>query len=194
MMKKNGNNTQSARKKIFIIAVIVIMISVTGWLFAAYYLPSRPKPLMVDIAGRGGSDTPAQFSEIKVPVTIFYPSSRGLVKEERTVAAGSLPVKMVESVLQEYFSGFKTDLKNTAVRGVYRDRNRVFYVDLSDEFRRNFSGDAGNEYYMLKSLYQTIAANISEVRDIKILIEGREVESIGGHMMILAPLQDSVSY
>jgi hypothetical protein len=156
-------------------------------------MPEKPKPLIEDIAGQGRNDMPVQFSEIRVPVTIFYPAKSGLIKEERTVAAGSLPVKMVESVLQEYFSGFKTDLKNTTVRGVYRDRNRIFYIDLSEEFRRYFSGDDGDEYYLLKSLYQTIVTNVSDVRDVKVLIEGREVESIGGHMMILTPLQESVS-
>jgi hypothetical protein len=187
-------NRPAIRKKIIMISAIVITLSLVGWLVIAYYLPVKPKPLMEDLAGQGRNDMPAQFSEIRVPVTIFYPAKSGLAKEERTVAAGSLPVKMVESVLQEYFSGFKSELKNTIVRGVYRDRNRIFYIDLSDEFRRNFSGDDGDEYYLLKSLYQTIVTNVSEVRDVKILIEGREVESIGGHMMILTPLRESVSY
>ncbi len=176
------------------ISAVVVAAALIGWLIISFFMPGRPMPLIQDIAGQGRNDLPVQFSEIRVPVTIFYPAKSGVTKEERTVAAGSLPVKMVESVLQEYFSGFKTDLKNTVVRGVYRDRNRVFYIDLSDEFRRNFSGDNGDEYYLLKSLYQTIVTNVSEVRDIKILIEGREVESIGGHMMIMTPLRESVSY
>jgi hypothetical protein len=101
-------------------------------------------------------------------------------------------VKLAESILQEYFRGFKSDLKNTVVRGVYEDRNKVLYVDLSDEFRRNFSGDARYEYYLLKSLYQTLITNISEISDVKLLVEGREIESIGGHMLTLVPLKESV--
>ncbi len=194
MKNTKDKNRPSIRKKVIMISAVVVAAALIGWLIISFFMPGRPMPLIQDIAGQGRNDLPVQFSEIRVPVTIFYPAKSGVTKEERTVAAGSLPVKMVESVLQEYFSGFKTDLKNTVVRGVYRDRNRVFYIDLSDEFRRNFSGDNGDEYYLLKSLYQTIVTNVSEVRDIKILIEGREVESIGGHMMIMTPLRESVSY
>jgi hypothetical protein len=193
-MDISGQHGQSTGKKVIIIGTIVILLTLAGWVIFEYFQPFKPRPLMVDVAGQSMSDSKTQLSDIKVPVNIFYPTSQGLTKEERTVAAGSLPVKMVESVLQEYFSGFKTDIKNTVVRGVYRDRNRVFYIDLSDEFRRNFSGDAAYEYYLLKSLYQTIVSNVSEARDVKILIEGREVESVGGHMMILTPLQETVSF
>ena len=193
MTIREKNRASGSKRAIWIITIIIVA-SIIGWLAFTFFMPERPKPLIQDVAGLGRPDMPAQFSEIRVPVTIFYPAKSGVTKEERTVAAGSLPVKMVESVLQEYFSGFKTEIRNTIVRGVYRDRNRVFYVDLSDEFRRNFSGDSGDEYYLLKSLYQTVVANVSEARDVKILIEGREVESIGGHMMIMNPLRDSVSY
>jgi hypothetical protein len=184
---------QPSKRKITVIAALVIVAGLVGWLATLYFLPGSSKPLIEDMNGQNRIDLPSQASDIKVPVTIFYPSGAGLVKEDRTVSAGSLPVRMVESVLQEYFAGFKNDMKNTLVRGVFRDRNRTFYIDLSDEFRRNFSGDARSEYYLLKSLYQTIVANIPEVRDVKIIIEGREVESLGGHMIIMNPLRDSVS-
>jgi len=181
-------------KKIIFVCTLVIFASLVGWAMFEYFQPFKQRPLMMDSTGQARMDVKTEFSDIKTPVNIFYPTSKGIIREERTVAAGSLPVKMVESVLQEYFSGFKTELKNTVVRGVYRDRNRVFYVDLSDEFRRNFSGDAAYEYYLLKSLYQTVVSNVSDARDVRILIEGREVESVGGHMMTLTPLQETVYY
>ena len=192
-MKSNNNGKkQDVRKKATIAALILMVVSLVGWLAFSYYMPG--KPLMEDIERQNRASMPASFSDIKVPATIFYPGNAGLIKEEKAVAAGTLPVRMVESILQEYFAGFKNELKNTVVRGVYRDRNRMFYIDLSDEFRRNFSGDARYEYYLLKSLYQTIVSNVSDARDVKILIEGREIESLGGHMVITSALQDSVSY
>jgi hypothetical protein len=181
-------------RKIILIGVAVIFVTLAGWVTFEYFQPFKPRPLMVDENGQSRIDIKTQFSDIKTPANIFYPTSQGLIKEERTVAAGSLPVKVVESLLQEYFSGFKSDIKNTVVRGVYRDRNRVFYIDLSDEFRRNFSGDAAYEYYLLKSLHQTVVSNVAEVKDIRLFVEGREVESIGGHVMILTSLQETVSF
>ncbi len=62
------------------------------------------------------------------------------------------------------------------------------------EKSRNFSGEARYEYYLLKSIYQTLVTNVSEVRDVKILIEGREIDSIGGHMLAIMPLREAVWY
>jgi hypothetical protein len=188
---KTGNK-MSVKKKIAIVAAVLLLAVLAGWLTSRYYF-SKEKPLVEDSARQGKQDFAViPSSEIKVPVTLFYPGDAGLTKEDRTLAGSSLPVKLAESILQEYFRGFKSDLKNTVVRGVYEDRNKVLYVDLSDEFRRNFSGDARYEYYLLKSLYQTLVTNISEISDVKLLVEGREIESAGGHMLILVPLRESV--
>ena len=185
----------SWKKKAVTIAVILISAVLAGWLTSRYFFSSQEKPLVEDSSKQGKQDFSIMTSsEIKVPVTIFYPGEAGLVKEEKTLAGGSLPVKLAESVLQEYFKGLKNGLNNTVVRGVYEDRNRILYVDLSEDFRRNFSGEARYEYYLLKSLYQTLVTNVSEVRDVKILIEGREIDSIGGHMLAIMPLRETVWY
>jgi hypothetical protein len=183
----------SWKKKAALITVILISAVLAGWLTSRYFFSSQEKPLLEDSSKQGNQDLSIMTSsEIKVPVTIFYPGEAGLVKEEKTLAGGSLPVKLAESVLQEYFKGLKNGLNKTLVRGVYEDRNKILYVDLSDEFRRNFSGEARYEYYLLKSFYQTLVTNVSEVRDVKILIEGREIDSIGGHMLAIMPLRETV--
>lgn len=185
----------SWKKKAALVAVILISAILAGWLTSRYFFSPPEKPLMEDSSRQGKLDlsvTPS--SEIKVPVTLFFPGDAGLVKEEKTLAGGALPVKIAESVLQEYFKGLKDGLKNTVVRGVYEDRNKILYVDLSDDFRRNFSGEARYEYYLLKSLYLSLVTNVSEVRDVKILIEGREIDSMGGHMLSLYPLRETVWY
>ncbi len=183
------------KKKIIIAAAILVLASLAGWLISRYYFSSKQEKPLVEGAREGSQGFPGDSSqEIKVTAILFYPDNSGLVKQEKIISGGSLPVKMAESVLQEYFRGFNSDLKKTVVRGVYEDRNKILYVDLSDDFRRYFSGDAKYEYYLLKSLYQTVITNIPEVRDVKILVEGREIESIGGHMSTLVPLKDSVWY
>ncbi|HTZ19140.1 MAG TPA: GerMN domain-containing protein [Dissulfurispiraceae bacterium] len=184
----------SMKRKIVIVTVVLIMAAVAGWLTSRYYFRNE-KPLVEDSERQGRQDfTMPTSADIKVPVTIFHPGDAGLIKEEKTLAGNTLPVKLAESVLQEYFAGFKSGLKNTVVRSVYEDRNKILYVDLSDEFRRNFQGDARHEYYLLKSFYQTLAANIPGISDVKLLVEGREIDSVGGHMLSLLPLRESVWY
>jgi len=75
---------------------------------------------------------------------------------------------------------------------VYRDKKHVLYVDLSDDFRRSFSGDARQEFLLLKSLYETVVQNVPGAEDVRILVEGKETESIGGHFIILSALREIV--
>ena len=112
--------------------------------------------------------------------------------QEKKIHGSPLPVKMAEAVVAEYLKGLKEGLRDTKLLGVYRDRGNIFYIDLSDEFRRNFSGDAGQEFYLLKSLFETVTANIAGTEDVKVLIEGKEIESIGGHISSFYPLKETV--
>jgi hypothetical protein len=70
----------------------------------------------------------------------------------------------------------------------------MLYIDLSDEFRRNFQGDVFAEFLLLKGLYESIISNVQDIQDIKILIEGKETETLGGHLFLLYPLKDMVSH
>jgi hypothetical protein len=77
---------------------------------------------------------------------------------------------------------------------LYKGEDRVLYVDLSDEFRRNFQGDALTEFFLLKGLYESIISNVEDIQDVKVLVDGKEVETLGGHLYLLYPLKDMVSY
>jgi len=84
--------------------------------------------------------------------------------------------------------------KDVQLLGIYRDENRILYIDLSDEFRRNFHGDVPMEFLLLKGLYESLSSNLAEIEDIKVLIEGKEIETLGGHLYLSYPLKDMVSY
>jgi hypothetical protein len=184
-------------KRNLLIALLLLLIAtLSGWLFTRYYHAPAEKsysPLIElkdDIPqehqnraafGVSGEDT--------IGIKIFYPSEDGVTPEDRTVPNKPLPVAMADVVIEEYLKGLREGLKDAKLLGVYRDRNNVLYIDLSDEFRRNFYGDARQEYYLLKSLFDTVVANIVGTEDVRLLIEGKETESIGGHFSILYGLK-----
>lgn len=176
------------------IAVIVLFVAVlSGWLITRYYQSPAEKhdsPLIEMKEGMPKNQAAFGISgEDTIMVKIFYPSEDGAVAEDKTVPNKPLPVAIAEAVLTEYLKGLKEGLKDTKLLGVYRDRNSVLYIDLSEEFRRNFSGDARQEYYLLKSLFDTVVANVAGTEDIRLLIEGKEIESIGGHFSSLYGLK-----
>ena len=179
-----------------VVAMVLLFAGSAGWLVTRYYLSRQGAATQPLIEMK--DNTPGAAPELgetggeTAQVKIFSPSEDGLSMQEKMIQGSPLPVQMAEDVIAEYLKGLKGGLRDTKLLGVYRDRNNVLYVDLSDEFRKNFSGDAGQEYLLLKSLYETVSSNISGIEDVRLLIEGKELESLGGHVGILCPLKEIV--
>lgn len=136
-------------------------------------------------------------------VRVYYPSGDRLVMEERKVPRQFSVVLVAEAAVREFLKGpsgrtSATDTGNSEIPagarllGVYPGSDKVLYVNLSDEFRRNFQGAARNEVMLLKGLYESIISNVQGIEDIKIVIEGKEIESIGGHILTLYPLKGTL--
>ncbi len=181
------------KRNLLIILALLFAAALSGWLFTRYHQSTteRPETPLIELKdgmpknqgafGVSGEDT--------ISLKIFYPSEDGIVAEDKIVPNKPLPVAMAEAALTEYLKGLKAGHKDTKLLGVYRDRNNVFYIDLSDEFRRNFSGDVRQEYYLLKSLFDTVVSNVAGAEDVRLLIDGKEIESIGGHYYSLYGLK-----
>jgi hypothetical protein len=131
-------------------------------------------------------------------IRIYYPVNGRLQMEERKAQRKTIQMTAAEAVIIEFLkgpvnAGVSGVPKDTSLIGLYRGDDGMLYVDLSDEFRRNFRGDAAAEFLLLKGFYESLISNVPDMVDVKILIEGREMESLGGHIYLSYPLKDIVS-
>lgn len=131
-------------------------------------------------------------------VRIFYPVGNRLLIEERILQKRITQTEIAKAIVEEFFKGpvsAETSHipKKARVVGTYSDTDGILFVELSAEFRRNFQGDALTEYLLLKALYETLVSTLDDIKDIKVLIEGREVETLGGHFYLSYPLKGVVS-
>lgn len=129
---------------------------------------------------------------------MYYPANDRLLMEERRLPRRTAQLAIAEAVVEEFLKGpgdgaMSAIPGGSRLLGVYKDTDRILYVDLSDEFRRNFQGDAYAEFFLLKGLYESLISNIPDIRDVKALIEGKEIETLGGHLYLFSPLKDIVS-
>lgn len=130
---------------------------------------------------------------------IYYPVDNRLQIEERRLQRRTTQIAIAEAIVEEFLKGpvgiGVSDMpKDARLLGIYRDENRILYIDLSDEFRRNFKCDALMEFILLKGLYESLISNLDEIEDVKVFIEGREIETLGGHLYLSYPLKDMISY
>jgi spore germination protein GerM len=130
---------------------------------------------------------------------IYYPVDGHLQIEERRILKRNVQIAIAEATIEEYLkgpAGVTSPIipKETKLLSLYKGVDKILYVDLSEEFRRKFQGDIIAEFLLLKGLYESIISNVEDVQDVKVLIEGREVETLGGHFYLLYPLKDTVSF
>ncbi len=129
---------------------------------------------------------------------VYYPVNDRLWMEERRLPRRTAQLAIAEAAVEEFLKGpvggvMSVIPRDSRLLGLYKDTNQILYVDLSDEFRRNFQGDAYAEFFLLKGLYKSLISNVPEIQDVKVLIEGKEIETLGGHLYLQYPLKDIVS-
>ena len=95
---------------------------------------------------------------------------------------------MIEALIGGPVEGGTATLPaSVRVRGVFiNDKEAV--IDFSSELVDDFAGGTTAEYMLISSLVQTVCANFPQVEAVRILVEGEEVETVGGHLSAAGPL------
>lgn len=76
---------------------------------------------------------------------------------------------------------------------LYMDRDGIVYIDFGSELKNNFKGDATEELSIIARLYKGIKFKVPGFTALKILINGEEAESFGGHIDISRPIGEKIA-
>lgn len=123
-------------------------------------------------------------------VTLYFASTDGasLVPEYRQIASSDRILDNLRRVIEAVISGPGGDAVPTLpssvrVLGVYI-HDKTAYIDFSREIAEDFSGGTAAEYMLVASIVQTACANFPQIESVCILVEGRQADTVGGHLRI----------
>jgi len=85
-------------------------------------------------------------------------------------------------------AGVRTLPEGTMLLHAYLDDAGLLTLDLSRPFRQGFYGGPRSEEMTLGSLVRTLAANVPEVKSIRIVCAGAALPTLGGHFPLDQPL------
>jgi spore germination protein GerM len=131
-------------------------------------------------------------------VTLFFSrdDAQGFVGETRSIPTGSRRDEEVETVIAELLEGPQAKTAVSAFprgtqlrRAYYDDRERVLYLDFNSAMVSELNAGSAAELALLGSLLRTVAIGFPEVASVQILIDGLEVETLGGHVDLTRPLR-----
>jgi len=144
------------------------------------------------------ASTPTETAHITA--TLFYASSDGqsLVGVRRDVPLASGVVEQGRQILLTELQAapqpyIKVIPEGTVLRAFYvTDRGDAF-VDLSPQASREHPGGSLNELMTVYALVNAVTTNLPAVQRVQILIDGKEVDALAGHVDIRRPLTRDLS-
>ena len=157
----------------------------------------KPNPPKTEPPKQSETKTPSVSSNGKVEdlhVKVYYPDESGLrlVEVDREIEVTNDADKYAAAV-----AAMMTPPTEQELAEIFPKRAKLLSVDVEDgvatvnfdqELQKHFVGGSAGETFLIGSVVNTLT-NFDEVREVKILIDGKEVETLAGHMDLSAPLE-----
>lgn len=137
---------------------------------------------------------PADTQAQKISVKVYYPDDAGinLVAVKRTVEVKSDAEKYLAAVNLLMDNPNEKDLtvifpKNAKIKSV-KVSNGTAFVDFDKNITKSFAGGSTGEEFLVNSVVKTLT-EFSEVKQVRFLVEGAEIETLSGHMDLSEPIK-----
>ena len=148
-----------------------------------------------------GRSTGSSVDGRKIHATLFYVAENGieLVPVSREVPLGATPGeqarRIIEAELQPAPTGLFTAIPTgTSVRAVFLTNKGEAFVDLSHEIVSAHSGGSLDETLTVFAIVNALTVNLPDVTGVQILVDGKELDTLAGHVDLRHPLTKSLKW
>ena len=117
-----------------------------------------------------------------------------LKAEKRAVYPSEDPAAFGRVIIEALLEGSREGRvqaipEGTTLRAIYISRDGIAYVDLSEAISENHPGGVESEMMTIYSIVNSLVLNVSKINAVKLLIGGREVETLAGHIDLRLPFR-----
>jgi sporulation and spore germination protein len=188
-------------KRIAIIAALILAAFATVWLVV-----SRRSAQPATRPGTPGAAPTTDAAstaaaEPKIKATLYYVSEDGLSLPgvQREVLFGDPVVeqakRIVEAELGDAPPPYASPIpRGTRLRALYMGDRGDAFVDLSGEVRTAHTGGALDEIFTTYAIVNALTVNLPAITRVQILVDGKEVDTLAGHVDLRRPLQKNLKW
>jgi spore germination protein GerM len=122
-------------------------------------------------------------------ITLYFPSyaDGNLIAETRPLKLSSDNIKAIRQILLALIEGSHQGhgsalSPSTTIRAVFLAADGTAIVDLSQEALTDFQPGIESESLAIYSIVDSLCANIPQVKEVKFLVQGQEVQTLDGHI------------
>jgi hypothetical protein len=177
--------TKKSRRVLLLSVIIVVSVVFLAIFFITLFDYIYPPA--------AGKHTAAKKRD-KQEVTLFFSDAneRFLVPEKRFIPKENEPEAQAREMVKALIAGSKTGLVNTfpekaELQGVNREGDDTLSVNFRESLVANHPGGSAAEMATVYSLTNTLTTNLPAIKRIRILIGGKERESLKGHIGLHNP-------
>jgi spore germination protein GerM len=176
----------------FIAAVLVWLVFVA--------LPRRYAATATNAVAAAPSNAPAPAGR-KIKARLFYVAEDGahLTGVEREIAYGEGTVAQAREIVAAQLAPVAEPLVSavpagTALRALFVTDRGDAYVDLSRDVVAAHPGGSTTELLTIYTIVDALTENLPAVRAVQLLVEGKEVDTIAGHIDLRRPLEKNLTW
>jgi sporulation and spore germination protein len=180
-------------------ALVVLVIVALVWMVAAiaprmpvHNTPPAPSPAAI----------PAPAGpERKITATLYYISEDGLSMPgvQREVPFADSIADQARRIVETQLAGAPAPYASpvpagTSLRALFIGQRGEAFVDLAGDVRAKHPGGALFELFTIYSIVDALTVNLPAITRVQILIDGKEVDTLAGHVDLRHPLQKSLKW
>jgi spore germination protein GerM len=185
-------------RRALLIAALTATTAVLAWLLFVGLPRWYGKPARA-VAGPSSMAQPASGRKIKAH--LFYVSDDGsqLTPVERDVAYGEGTAEQAKQIISAQIEPAAAPLVSaippgTKLRALFVTERGEAYVDLSRELVSAHPGGSLAELLTVYTIVDALASNLPAVKAVQLLVEGKEVQTLAGHVNLRNPLVSNAEW
>lgn len=180
-------------------AGLTIAAAGLGWLLFVG-LPRWYGPRAPGAVAAAPSQPPAPPGR-KIKAHLFYVADEGtlLTSVERDVTYGEGTIEQAKAIINAQIAPATEPLVSpvpagTTLRALFVTEKGEAYVDLSRELAEAHPGGSLNELLTVYALVDALTVNLPAISTVQVLIDGKEVETLAGHVDLRSPLAKNLRW
>jgi hypothetical protein len=168
---------------------VLVLIAVS---IVRMYGPARTPPS--EAPPTSAPSAPKETAHITATLFFGTPDGQALVPMRREVPLAETVVEQGRQILMSQLAEVPAAPyvsvipSGTMLRAFYVTERGDAFVDLSSDVVRGHPGGSLNELLTVYAIVNAVAANLPAARRVQILIDGKEADTLAGHVDLRRPL------
>ena len=142
-----------------------------------------------------------ETAQRKITATVYVIADDGMsmLPVQREVAFGDPIVEQARHIIEAQIAPVQPPVATaippgTKLRAVFLGDRGDAFVDLSSEITSNHPGGALEELFTVYTIVNALTVNLPAITRVQILIDGKEADTLAGHVDLRQPLSKNLTW